>query len=254
VSQVASASAIPAYVVSSQTLALSAPITIGTGSSATVVSLATDSAGATNIIEGSSTIPLASYLSSNPSVSQITQAPFVPTSIAPFAVAGLTLSQNSQSNALLLGSLTLTPGETITQGGRGSAATVVGITVASGTPEIIIQDASTTQTSVLPSGAFASLSASPEVVTYGGSTITLSAATLAASESQSGSISGSGLNALETGSVQTLGASGFFTSTTATGTAALPSMTGVQSGAIKSGVQVAAVAAAAAAAVLLVGM
>ncbi|KAJ9625116.1 hypothetical protein H2203_005071 [Taxawa tesnikishii (nom. ined.)] len=110
--QTLSAVASSGYVVGSQTLAPDHPVTLGSGTSAVVVSLATD-AGHTQLVVGGST--------SNIAGSSAATAP-----PAPVVIAGQTLSAGPSSEYVVDGQ-TLVPGSSITVG-SGPSATIVALT------------------------------------------------------------------------------------------------------------------------------
>ena len=144
----------PIVVIGTQTLAISSPITLSSGSTAEVLSLATDSTGGAEIIAGSSTIPLASYAAAAAATDRSTSTVHVAvtsTVTGPpvyITVGLLTVSQNS-AGAYLLGSETLTVGETVTEG-SGTATAIIAIETSNGSTEVVVEGAATTTSMALP--------------------------------------------------------------------------------------------------------
>ncbi|TKA70140.1 hypothetical protein B0A49_07720 [Cryomyces minteri] len=131
--QTLSAISASAYVLSGQTLAPGHPITLGSGSSQTVISLATDSAGNSVVVMGSSTSALR-----------------FPTSAGALVLNGQTLTPASASEYIVAGQ-TLAPGHPITLG-SGVSRTVVSLTTDAAGHSVVVVGSSTS-TLPLPTSA-----------------------------------------------------------------------------------------------------
>lgn len=222
----------PELQIGTQTLKTNAPVTIGTS----VVSMATDSTGAPVIVAGSSTLAISSYAavasSAGETVGSLSYAANQPyltltaeynmettLSHAPTTVTLglLTVSQESSGGDYLLGSKTLQPGSSVTQG-YGSSATVVALSTDSeGSTHLVVAGPSTTAESALPE------------VTSVEATITSSTAAEESSKivvnGQTYFLNGATVNAKATGSATTSASSSFITSG-ASGASASASVSG----------------------------
>lgn len=113
------------------------------------------SAGETQLYAGTATPSALSFAqATSGSPSAVTVAPTTLT------IGLQTVSQNSAGN-YMLGSLTLLPGSSITQG-SGSETAIIGVTTISGSTQLVVQDASTTATTVLPKITLSPSSASAQ--------------------------------------------------------------------------------------------
>ncbi|KAK1815326.1 hypothetical protein LTR12_010296 [Friedmanniomyces endolithicus] len=128
----------PAFLIGSQTASIGQTLTIA----GTPVVIQT-SAGQTQLYAGTATPSALSFATVTTAVPSTAAA--VPTTLT---IGAATISQDSAGN-YLLGSLTIAPGNTITQG-SGSSATIIALATVSGSTQLVVQDASTTATTVLP--------------------------------------------------------------------------------------------------------
>lgn len=191
-------------IVGTQTLALSKPITLGSGASASVISMVTNSAGSAEVAVAGSTMPIASYLAVasaagiQASVTNAPQAKSTVTGAKVYVTVGVLTVSQASNGAYMIGSLTLQPGSSITQG-TGSATQVVALQVSGTITQVVVAGASTTSTAALTkitpapslsaSNAFSfsaaqptttlSSSVVPEVI-LNGQTFTINGATLGA--------------------------------------------------------------------------
>ncbi|KAK1064133.1 hypothetical protein LTR74_008913 [Friedmanniomyces endolithicus] len=127
-----------AFLIGSQTASIGQKITIA----GTLVVIQT-SAGKTQLYAGTATPSALSFATITTAAPSTAAA--APTTLT---IGAETMSQDSAGN-YLLGTQTLAPGSTITQG-SGSAATIIALATVSGSTQLVLQDASTTATTVLP--------------------------------------------------------------------------------------------------------
>lgn len=175
--------------VGSQTVEISSPITVGTGASATVVSLNTNSAGSVQVVVAGSTQGLASYMAAASSAglapSAVTKAPALSTitgapTILTLGVA--TVSKDS-NGAYMLGGTTLLPDMSVTQTSRGST-NVVALQTSGGSSQLVVIGNSTTASTFLPNVTQTTLSTetqspSPSSIPAQSSTVVVSGHTYA---------------------------------------------------------------------------
>lgn len=135
-----------AVAIGSQTLEMSSAITVGTS----VLSMATDAAGHTDIVEGSSTVPLSQFLSENPSASVVVDALQASDALT---LAGVTVAPvaGATDSAIVVGSMTLKPGESVTETfGSSETETFIYESMSGGSMALVVMDQSTTATRPLP--------------------------------------------------------------------------------------------------------